>query len=58
MQLKGWQQNDLMSHTQFVAVQRPTEGMDRGFFNGDAFVPNAWTLEPVYRAEMLAPMEA
>ncbi len=55
---EGWEKKDLERDKQFVAEQGLTEGTDEVFVNGDSFIPNARSLEPVFKARMFAPVEA
>ena len=43
---------------QFVAEQKLTEGADEVYVNGDSFIPNARSLDPVFKARMFASMSA
>jgi len=51
---EGWQEADLERDKVFVAEQKLTEGADEIFVNGDSFIPTARTLEPVFKARMVA----
>ncbi|MBI3942282.1 MAG: hypothetical protein HY326_04650 [Chloroflexi bacterium] len=54
----GWQQADFERDRQFVAGQKLTAGANEVFVNGDAFIPNARVLEPIFKGRMFAPVEA
>lgn len=55
---EGWQKADYEWDKRFVAEHELTEGADEVFVNGDSFIPNARALEPVFKARMLASVEA
>ena len=55
---EGWQEADLERDKAFVAEQQLTAGADEVFVNGDSFIPNARTLEPVFKARMFARVDA
>jgi adenine-specific DNA-methyltransferase len=54
---EGWQKADLERDKNFVVEQKLTERADEVFVNGDSFIPNARTLEPVFKARMFVPVE-
>lgn len=54
---EGWQKAELERDKKFVAERKLTEGADEVFVNGDSFIPNAKSLEPVFKARMFAPVE-
>lgn len=54
----GWEQADYERDRQFVADQKLAEGADEVFVNGDSFISNARSLEPIFKARMFAPVEA
>lgn len=53
---EGWQEADLEWDKVFVAEQELAEGADVIFVNGDSFIPNARTLEPMFKAQVFAGM--
>ena len=55
---EGWQKAELERDQQFVAAQKLTEDADEVFVNGDSFIPNAKSLDPVFKARMFAAMQA
>ena len=55
---EGWQKEELERDQQFVAKQKLTENADEVFVNGDSFIPNAKSLDPVFKARMFAVMSA
>ena len=55
---EGWGQADYERDRQFVAEHKLAEGADEIFVNGDSFIPDAWALEPIFKARMFAPAEA
>ena len=55
---EGWQKAELERDQQFVAEQKLTEGADEVYVNGDSFIPNAKSLDPLFKARMFAPMSA
>jgi len=55
---EGWQKADLERDKKFVAEKKLTEGADEVFVNGDSFIPNAKALEPLFKAQMFAEVQA
>ena len=55
---EGWQKVELERDQQFVVAQKLTEDADEVFVNGDSFIPNAKSLDPVFKARMFAAMQA
>lgn len=55
---EGWQKADLERDKKFVDERKLTEGADDVFVNGDSFIPNAKSLEPVFKARMFSTVEA
>ncbi len=55
---EGWQKKDLERDQQFVAEQELTEDADDVYVNSDSFIPNAKSLDPVFKARMFAGMSA
>ena len=55
---EGWQKKDYERDKKFVAEQKLTEGADEVFVNGDSFISNARSLEPVFKARMFSTVEA
>jgi len=53
---KGWKKEDFEKDKKFVAEQKLTEGADEVFVNGDSVIPNARSLDPVFKARMFAPV--
>ena len=41
-----------------MAEKKLTEGADEVFVNGDSFIPNAETLEPLFKVRMFAEVQA
>ena len=54
----GWQKEELERDKQFVSEQKLAEDADEVFVNGDSFIPNARSLDPVFKTRMFAPMSA
>jgi len=48
----SWAQRDLERDKQFILSQKLTEGADEVFLNGDALVPRAKSLDPVFKRLM------
>ena len=55
---KDWQKAELERDQQFVCEQKLTEDADEVYVNGDSFIPNARSLDPIFKARMFAPMSA
>jgi len=55
---EGWQKADLERDKKFVAEKKLTEGADEVFVNGDSFIPTAKALEPLFKAQMFAGVQA
>ena len=55
---EGWQKAEMERDQQFVAEQKLTEGADEVYVNGDSFIHNARSLDPVFKAHMFASMSA
>ena len=55
---EGWQKEEMERDKQFVSEQKLTEDADEVYVNGDSFIPNAKSLDPVFKARMFAPMSA
>lgn len=49
---KGWTQEDFERDAAFVAEQGLAEDVDEVFVNGDSFIPNARSLDEVFKARM------
>ena len=41
-----------------MAEKKLTERVDEVFVNGDSFIPNAKALEPLFKAQMFAEVQA
>jgi adenine-specific DNA-methyltransferase len=55
---QGWTQADYERDAAFVAEHKLTEGVDEVFVNGDSYIPNARSLDGVFKARMFAGREA
>ena len=55
---KDWKKEDFEKDKKFVAEQKLTEGADEVFVNSDSVIPNARSLDPVFKARMFAPVAA
>lgn len=55
---EGWQKAELERDKQFVSEQKLTEDADEVYVNGDSFIPNAKSLDPVFKSRMFAPLSA
>ena len=53
---EGWGKAELDRDRQFVVDGRLVEGADEVFVNGDSFIPNSKSLEPIFKARMFAPL--
>lgn len=52
----GWEKKEYERDKKFVAEQKLTEGADEVFVNGDSLIPNARSLDGVFKARMFAPV--
>jgi adenine-specific DNA-methyltransferase len=50
----GWDKADYERDKKFVAERKLAEGEDEVFVNGDSLIPNARTLDGVFKARMFA----
>ena len=48
----GWEQADYERDATFVAEQKMAEGADDVFVNGDSFIPNARSLDALFKARL------
>ena len=55
-EIEGWQKEELERDKQFVTKQKLTEDADEIYVNGDSFIPNARSLDPIFKSRMFAPM--
>ena len=53
---ESWQKEELERDKQFVTEHEITEGTDEVYVNGDSFIPNARSLDPIFKSRMFAPM--
>ena len=55
---EGWQKAELERDREFVVGQKLADGADKVYVNGDSFIPNARSVDPVFKARMFAEMPA
>jgi adenine-specific DNA-methyltransferase len=55
---KDWTEEDYRRDRDFVKEQKLTEGADEIYTNGDSFIPDARSLDGLFKARMFAPVEA
>ncbi len=53
---KSWQKEELERDKQFISELKITEDADEVFVNGDSFIPNAKSLDPIFKTRIFAPM--
>jgi adenine-specific DNA-methyltransferase len=53
----GWQKDDYERDRAFVAEHNLTEGADEVFVNGDSYIPDARSLDRVFKERMFTPVE-
>lgn len=56
--IKDWTKDDFERDRKFVEKQQITESADEIFVNGDSVIPNARSLDPVFKSRMFAPIAA
>ena len=54
----GWRQEDWERDREFVAEQGMAKGADEVFVNGDSFIPNAQSLDGLFKSRLFAAVEA
>ncbi|MEM1874909.1 MAG: site-specific DNA-methyltransferase, partial [Candidatus Hadarchaeales archaeon] len=54
---KGWEKEDYERDRDFVAEKKLTEGADEVFVNGDALIPGAQSLDPIFKERMFTGVE-
>jgi adenine-specific DNA-methyltransferase len=55
---RDWTERDYRRDRDFVKEQKLTEGADEIYTNGDSFIPDARSLDGLFKARMFAPVEA
>jgi adenine-specific DNA-methyltransferase len=55
---KDWTEEDYRRDRDFVKEQKLTEGADEIYTNGDSFIPDARSLDELFKTRMFAPVEA
>ena len=55
---RDWTEEDYRRDRDFVKEQKLTEGADEIYTNGDSFIPDARSLDGLFKARMFAPVEA
>jgi adenine-specific DNA-methyltransferase len=55
--IEDWTKEDLEQDKKFVMEQQLTEGADEVFVNGDSFIPEAKSLDPIFKARMFAEVQ-
>lgn len=55
---QGWTKEDYERDRDFVAANNLTAGADEIFVNGDALIPGAQSLDPIFKERMFAGVEA
>ncbi len=51
---RGWKKEDYERDRDFVAKQKLAEGADEVYVNGDALIPGARSLDPIFKERMFA----
>jgi adenine-specific DNA-methyltransferase len=54
---QGWTTEDFERDRDFVAEQKLTDGADDVFVNGDSLIPDARSLDPIFKERMFAGVE-
>ena len=54
----GWSKQDFTRDRQFVSEQQMTEDGDTVYVNGDSCIPNAKSIEPMFKSRMFAGVNA
>ena len=54
----GWQKEDLERDKQFISEHQFTDGADEVYVNGASFIPNARSIDPIFKSRMFAPLAA
>jgi adenine-specific DNA-methyltransferase len=55
--IEDWTKKDLEQDKKFAKDQQLTEGADEVFVNGDSFIPEAKSLDPIFKARMFAEVQ-
>lgn len=50
--IRGWGEKELKADKEFILTQKLTEGAEDIFVNGDSFVPEARSLDPLFKQRM------
>jgi len=56
--MQGWTENDFRRERDFVAEHKLADGADEIYTNGDSLIPNARSLDGLFKARMFASVEA
>jgi adenine-specific DNA-methyltransferase len=56
--IQGWTDKDFQHEATIVADQKWTQGADEVYVNGDSSIPNAQSLDDIFKRRLFAPVEA
>jgi adenine-specific DNA-methyltransferase len=56
--IQGWTDKDFQQEATIVADQKWTQGADEVYVNGDSSIPNAQSLDDIFKRRLFAPVEA
>ena len=56
--IQGWTDKDFQHEATIVADQKWTHGADEVYVNGDSSIPNAQSLDDIFKRRLFAPVEA
>ncbi len=54
---ENWQQKDYEADKKFISENKLTEGADEVYINGDSLIPNAQSLDPVFKKRMFTEVQ-
>jgi adenine-specific DNA-methyltransferase len=56
--IQGWTRDDFQREAKLVTKQGWTHGADEVYVNGDSSIPNAQSLDDIFKRRLFAPVEA
>jgi adenine-specific DNA-methyltransferase len=56
--IQGWTRDDFQREAKLVTKQGWTQGADEVYVNGDSSIPNAQSLDDIFKRRLFAPVEA
>jgi len=56
--IQEWTYEDFLREKEFIAKQGWTQGADEVYVNGDSSIPNAQSLDDIFKRRLFAPVEA